>query len=292
MSFGSPYFTLPEFTYHKPKTLREALELLDTYKDEAKVMAGGVGLIAFMKERLMSPSHVIDIKEIPELKSVEYKEGVGLKIGAAVTLSELETNEIIKKKYTALYQAIKEAADPIIRNRATLVGNICEALPWVDGPIPLIAYNAKVEVKSLNNVRLIPVSDFIKGPVEIDLAPNEIATSIHVPDLPPESKSIFLKFNTGSEFALATMAAHVVGNLKPREVCLVYGAVSTKPVRASEAERIILTSENIGEAIVEAAEKASQEIDVVSDVLASEDYRRHLIKVLTINALKNIFEVS
>lgn len=292
MSFGAPYFTLPEFTYHKPKTLKESLQLLEEYGDEARVMAGGVGLVAFMKERLISPSHVIDIKEIPELKSIEYRKGIGLRIGAAVTLSELEKNEVIREKYVALYQAIKGAADPIIRNRATLVGNVCEALPWVDCPIPLIAYDAKVEIVSLSNVREVPVSEFIKGPVEIDLAPSEVVASIRVPDPPTGSRSLFLKFNRGSEFALVTTAAYVVGGTEPREARLVYGAVSTKPARAHRAENIIVEGGNTMEAIIAAASKASEEVDAVSDVLASEDYRRHLIKILTINALKNILEVG
>jgi len=292
MSFGAPYLTLPEFTYHKPKSLKEALELLNGFRDEAKVMAGGVGLIAFMKERLMMPNHVIDIKDIPELRSIEYKKGEGLKIGATVTMSELEKHDIVREKYVALHQAVKIAADPIIRNRATLVGNICEALPWVDGPIPLIAFNAELEVMSVDNVRRIPISEFIKGPVEISLEPNEMVAFIYLPDPAPEAKSLFMKFRTGSEYALATVAAYVLDSEKPRDVRLVYGAVSTKPVRAYEAEKVLLSCRDVGEAIILAAEKASKEIDVVSDLLASEDYRRHLVKLLTINVLRKIFEVS
>ncbi len=292
MSFGAPYLTLPEFTYHKPKSLKEALQLLNEFRDEAKVMAGGVGLIAFMKERLLAPNHVIDIKDIPELKIIEYRKGEGLKIGATVTMSEIEKHDIVREKYVALHQAVKAGSDPIIKNRATLVGNICEAIPWVDGPVPLIAYNAELEIMSVDNVRRMPVSEFIKGPVEISLEPNEIVTSVYLPDLPPEAKSLFMKFNTGSEFALATLAAYVNDSKKPRDARLVYGAVSTKPVRAYEAEKIILTNKNISEAVILAAEKASKEIDVISDVLATEDYRRHLVKLLTINVLSRIFEVG
>lgn len=292
MSFGAPYLTLPEFTYHKPKSLKEALQLLNEFRDEAKVMAGGVGLIAFMKERLLAPNHVIDIKDIPELRVIEYRKGEGLKIGATVTMSEIEKHDVVREKYVALHQAVKAGSDPIIRNRATLVGNICEAIPWVDGPIPLIAYNAELEIMSADNVRRIPVSEFIKGPVEISLEPSEIVTSVYIPDPPPEAKTLFMKFNAGSEFALATLAAYVIDSKKPRDARLVYGAVSTKPVRAYEAEKVILTSKNINEAIILAAEKASKEIDVISDVLASEDYRRHLVKLLTINVLSRIFEVG
>ncbi|MEN2974434.1 MAG: xanthine dehydrogenase family protein subunit M [Candidatus Caldarchaeales archaeon] len=290
MSFGSPYFTLPEFTYHKPKTLSEVLELLERYGDEAKILAGGVGLIPFMKERLISPTHVIDIKEISELKKLEYRRGEGLTIGATITFSELESYQIVREKYKALYQAVKIASDSIIRNRATLVGNICEAIPWVDGPPPLIAYDAEVEIRSLDKVRRVLVADFIKGPVETDLKPGEIVTSIKIPDIPDDARSGFIKFNTGSEFALATISAYLVMKKEKRDVRLVYGAISTKPIRAFEAEKILQGEDDIRNLIRLAAVKASEEVEVVSDVLASEEYRRHLVKVLTMKILMDLVE--
>lgn len=288
MSFGSPYFTLPEFTYHKPKTLREALELLEKYGEDAKILAGGVGLIPFMKERLVSPAHVIDIKGIEELKKLEYKRGEGLTIGATITFSELEAYPILREKYKALYQAVKVASDSIVRNRATLVGNVCEAIPWVDTPSPLIAYGAELEIRSLDKVRRVPVSEFIKGPVEIDLEPVEIVTSIHIPDIRDEAKSGFLKFNTGSEFALVNIAAYLLLTEKKREVRLVYGAISTRPIRAFQAEKILSGEGEIKNLILQAAIKASEEVEVLSDVLASEEYRRHLIRVLTIRLLTDL----
>lgn len=288
MSFGSPYFTLPEFTYHRPKTLREALELLEKYSDEAKILAGGVGLIPFMKERLVSPTHIIDIKMIPELKKLEYRKSEGLTIGATVTFSELESYQVLRDKYKALYQAVKLASDSIVRNRATLVGNICEAIPWVDSPPPLIAYGAELEIRSIDRVRKIQVADFIKGPVEIDLDPREIVTSVRIPDIPDGAKSGFLKFNAGSEFALVNIAAYLSISNEKKDVRIVYGAISTKPVRAFEAEKILLKEGDIRNLIPEAALKASEEVEVLSDVLASEEYRRHLIRTLTMKLLTDI----
>ncbi|HMD79379.1 MAG TPA: FAD binding domain-containing protein, partial [Nitrososphaerales archaeon] len=124
MSFGSPYVTLPDFTYHRPKSLEEALGLLKEYGDEAKVMGGGVGLIAFMKERLMSPTHVIDIKDLVELKQVSQVRGKGLSVGAAVTLAGLLESGVLAGGYGVLREAIARIADPMIRSRATLVGNL------------------------------------------------------------------------------------------------------------------------------------------------------------------------
>ncbi len=288
MSFGSPWFTLPEFTYHKPKTLKEALELLDKYGEEAKVMAGGVGLLAFMKERLMAPSHVIDLKGVPELGQAIYKEGEGLTIGATVTLNELARYGPLKK-FGALHDAVRDIADPIIRNRATLVGNLCEAIPWVDTPPALIALGAEVEIRSLKGERRVPVKDFIKGPVEIDLEPGELVTAVHVPEPRRNSRSRFIKYNTGSEFALVSVAANVVmDGGRVRDVSLVYGAVSSTPQVAVKAADALKSAEKPWEVLDEVGRIASEEVEAVSDVLASEEYRRHLIRVLTLRVLREV----
>jgi len=288
VSFGAPYFTLPEFTYHKPKTLREALELLEKHGEEAKVMAGGVGLIAFMKERLMAPSHVVDIKSIPELKSIEHKEGEGLSIGAAVTLDEVASTPLVRERFTALHDAARNAADAIIRRRATLVGNLCEAIPWVDSPPALIALGAEVEVASIGGGRRIPVERFIKGPVEIDLNPGELVVRVRVPDPPKQARSMFIKYNAGSEFALVNVAGYVVFDGVVKDVRLVYGAIGPTPQRASKAEEVLKRNGDLRDLITEAAEVASDTLEPSSDVLASEEYRRHIIKTITVRILREL----
>ena len=179
MSFGSPYVTLPDFAYHRPRTLDETLSLLREHGDEAKVMGGGVGLIAFMKERLMSPAHVIDVKDVEELRQIEVVGG-DLRIGAAVTLAQLLKEGVLKRDYTVLHEALSRVADPMIRRRATLVGNLCEAIPWVDSPPALIALDASVEIAGPEGRRGVSVSSFIKGPVDIDLGPREMVTAVSI----------------------------------------------------------------------------------------------------------------
>ena len=196
MSFGSPYLTLPEFEYHRPETIDEVIELLQKYGGDAAVMAGGVGLLAFMKERLVSPAHVIDIKGVKQLRQTKYTAGESIRIGASVTLSELAANDVLRTKFPALHNAASWIADSIIRERATLVGNLCEAIPWVDSPAALIALEAKVEIAGSQGTRSVNVEDFIRGPVEIDINPGEFVTGVMVPDV-PSRKSAFDKFNTG-----------------------------------------------------------------------------------------------
>ena len=289
MSFGSPYFTLPEFTYHHPNNLEEAMRLLKTHGEEAKVMGGGVGLLAFMKERLMSPAHVIDIKGIRELKELKYTSGIGLSIGACVTLAEVAQSDAVKHHYTALHEAVSGAADPMIRGRATLVGNLCEAIPWVDSPPALIALGGAVRVNGPRGGREVDLGNFIRGPVDIDLQPDELVTHLVLSESPPSRGSTFQKFSAGSEFSVASVAASVVLGRR-REVRLVYGGVSSTPLRSLEAEKVVAEGE-VSEAMIQkAAHVASRSVECVSDVLASTDYRRHLVQVLTTKALKRVFE--
>ncbi len=285
MSFGSPYVTLPDFAYHRPKSLDEALALLKEHGEEAKVMGGGVGLIAFMKERLMSPAHVIDVKEVPELRQVRHVPGKGLSIGAAVSIKELLEGGTLRG-YAVLEEALARVADPMIRSRATLAGNLCEAIPWVDSPPALIALGASVEIAGTGGTREVPVSGFIRGPVDIDLNPGEIVTGIMLPD-PKGTLSAFEKFTAGSEFSLASVAVALAGGGRKRSVAMVYGAVSSTPVRCAEAEQAVadgLTPANVRRA----ADMASEKVECVDDVLASAAYRRHLVKVITTRVLRRM----
>ncbi len=283
MSFGSPYTTLPDFTYHAPKSLDEALELLRAHGEEAKLMGGGVGLMAFMKERLMSPSHVVDVKGIQELRSVHPTQGGGLRIGAAVTLSDLLEEGKLGREYSVLREAISRVADPMIRRRATLVGNLCEAIPWVDTPPALMALGATVEAMGAGGNRRIPVAGFIRGPVDIDLGPLEIVTAVEIPGAQAR-EGAFEKFTAGSEFSLASVAVVVTNNGRKRVPTVVYGAVNSTPARSTEVEDEI--RDGISPASIRrASQVASEKVECMDDVLASSAYRKHLVKVITTKAL-------
>jgi len=282
MSFGSPYTTLPDFEYHNPKTLDEALALLKEYGDEAKLMGGGIGLIAFMKERLMSPAHVIDLKGVEELKAVRRIPGEGLWIGAAVTLSELLDGKL-GEEYAVLQEAIARIADPMIRRRATLVGNFCEAIPWVDTPPALMAMDASVEIAGVGGSRSVPISSFIRGPVDVDLGPTEIVTAVVIPDAKGRVGA-FEKFTGGSEFSLASVAVVVSGQGKSKSVRAIYGAVNSTPIRCTDVEDQIRDGITVG-TIRKAGQVASEKVECVDDVLASSNYRKHLVKVITTKAL-------
>ncbi len=280
MSFGSPYFTLPEFTYLRARRIEEVLQLLEEKGEDARLLAGGVGLISFMKERLVSPSIVIDIKGIEELRGIKL-EGSKISIGACTTLQEISENELIRKEIPALHQASGEAADIAIRGRATIGGNVCEAIPWVDMPVALLALDADIHLLSRRGERMLKVGNFLKGMLETDLRQNELVTKFTVPT--PKRRSIFRKYAKGSEFAIASISICVDG-----EVRVVYGSVAPTPVRCKEVEQII-EREGISESSIRKASKVAREsVECMDDVLASSAYRKHIVGILTASALKEI----
>jgi carbon-monoxide dehydrogenase medium subunit len=242
-----------------------------------------------MKERLVSPTQVIDIKGVKQLRQLKYESGRGLTIGACVTLADLAESDVVKERYTALHEAVSRAADPMIRGRATLVGNLCEAIPWVDSPPALIALDASVEIVGAGGKRNVSAEAFIKGPVEIDVQPGEFVSYLRLPEAPNLQTSTFHKFSAGAEFSLVNVAAAVVLE-KKRRARLVYGGVGPTPVRSSEAEKVVADEEVTEASINKAAQVAGETVECVSDVLASSDYRRHLVQVLTMRALRRIFE--
>jgi len=290
MSFGSSYLTLPDFEYLKPRSLQETLQLLDEHKDEAKVFAGGIGLFAFMKERLVDPHWVIDIKAIPELQTLKDEGTKGLRIGATVTMAELHRFEPLKEKYKALRDCISLLSDPVLRNRSTIVGDICEALPYVDGPTPLMIFDAEVEAASTKGSRSIPITEFIRGVAETALEPNELVTAVHLMAPPENSKSLFLKHTSSSEFSIASVAALCANPSKPdaRTVRFAYGADSPAPARVRETEELFKKKAPISQLIDEAVEVIKKNAEPMSDALAKAEYRSHMLEILSIKAFRQL----
>ncbi len=290
MSFGSPYLTLPDFQYLKPKSLEETLRLLDEHKDEAKVFAGGVGLFAFMKERLVEPRWVVDIKGIAELQALKDDGSKGLTIGATVTMNQLLDFEPLKEKYKALRDCISLLSDPVLRNRSTLLGDVCEALPFVDGPTPLLIFDAEIEAASVKGRRRIPMTEFIKGVAEIALEPDELAVAVHLKAPPENSKSLFLKHKSSSQFSIANVAALCANPSRPesRTLRLAYGAVAPTPKRVHEIEELFRRKTPVQQLIAEAVNVIKRTADPMTDVLAKAEYRSHILEVLSIKAFRRL----
>jgi CO/xanthine dehydrogenase FAD-binding subunit len=281
---------LPKFEYYAPASLSEALGLLAKYDGKARVFAGGTDLLVSMKKREILPEHLISLKGIPELKGVHYDQKEGMKIGALVTLGELEHSKIVQDNFCVLWDAAQVMASPQIRSLGTIGGNLCSAAPSADTAPPLIVLDASVEIVSTKGKRKVLVENFFKGPGESVLNPDEILTQILIPHLLKKSSGAYLKLMRRAAMDLAQVGVAVCLSFdSEKRICrgakIALGAAGSTPIRVSKAEQILLNKE-MSEALgKEAGKIAAQEASPRSSIRASKEYRREMIEVLTKRAV-------
>lgn len=277
------------FDYHEPTTLDAAVALLGRVDGRASVLAGGTDLLVEIKEGLRRVDHVVNIKRIPDLAGLRYDDAAGLRIGALTTARAVETSPIVHAHYPNLAQAVSQLGSIQVRNRATVAGNICRASPSADTPPPLIADGATIRLYGPDGERSLPLEDFFVGPGKTVLGPGELVVELLVPRPPPATGQVYLKHGRRQAMELATVGVAVTLTLLG-DVCqsarIVLGAVAPTPMRARAAEAQ-LTGHALDEArILTAAEAAMGEARPISDVRASAEYRREMVRVLTQRAVR------
>ena len=226
------------FEYHRPASLGDAVALLSRLGDDAKILAGGQSLIPLMKLRLATPRHVVDITRIAGLASIAERDGM-LAIGALVRESDLEASDVIRQRYLILFDTCKVVADPLVRNLATIGGNLAHGDPANDHPATMLALGAEVVAVSPRGERRLPVAGLFTGPLTTALAPNEILTEIRLPVPPPRSGGAYLKMERKvGDFATAAVAVQVT--LADAGTCAAVGIgltnVGATPIKARRAE--------------------------------------------------------
>jgi len=280
---------LPKFEYHSPTSLSEALDLLAKYDGKGSVLAGGTDLLVSMKKREVLPEHLISLKGLAELKGI-HDEKEGMKIGALVTLGEIEHSKTIQDKFRVLWDAAQVMASRQIRNLGTIGGNLCSAQPSADTAPPLIVLNASVEIISPKGKRKVLVENFFKGPGESHLKPGEILTQILIPHPLKKSGGAYFKLMRRAAMDLAQVGiAACLSFDSEKRVCtgarIALGAVGLTPIRALKAEQILLNKELNETVGKEAGKIAAQEANPRSSLRASKEYRRAMIEVLTKRAV-------
>ncbi len=283
------------FEYYEPETLSEAVSLLGRHNGQASVLAGGTDLLIEIKEQIRSPDYVINIKKIPGLDHLTYEDPVGLRIGALATARAVETFPVAIDKYAGLAQAVKELGSIQVRNRATVVGNICRASPSADTPPPLIADGATVTIFGPKGERELPLEDFFTGPGQTVLGYDEIVKELAVPSPLPRAGKVYIKHGRRKAMELATVGVAVSLSLVG-EVCdriqIVLGAVAPTPMRARSAEYALRGTVIDEKAIEAAARAAMEESHPISDVRSSAEYRREMVKVLTRRAVRGALDIA
>jgi len=276
------------FDYHAPKTLSEAVGLLERYRDEAKVLSGGQSLLPLLKLRLAQVAHVVDIGRVPGLEYIKEEKGF-LKIGGRTRESTLERSELIRGKYPILADTTAVIADPLVRNLATVGGNLAHGDPANDHPATMLALGAEVVATGPKGERTIPIDKFFTGLFTTALAPDEILTEIKIPIPPPRSGGAYVKLERKvGDFATAASAAQLTlgKNGQVERVGLALTNAGPKPVKATRAEQYLQGKQPDDEAIAEAARLASQDCDPTADRRGSVEYKREMARVLSARALK------
>jgi carbon-monoxide dehydrogenase medium subunit len=282
-----------DFEYFSARTLREALTLLNEYGNECKIIAGGQSLLILMRTGLVAPEYLIDIKGVSELSYIEPDTEGGLRIGALTTHRAIERSPAMKDGYRVLAEMEHRLASVQTRNWGTIGGNVCHADPAGDPTSVLIALNATVSTASLAGHRNMPVENFCLDFFETALAPGELLTEIQLPPVPPHTGTAYTKFNI-IESDQATVAVAVSlsldsGQERCEDVRIVLGACAPTQIRAKQAEEV-LRGKKITETLFrKAGHVASQEAEPISDISASEEYRRELVKVLVPRVGKEAF---
>ncbi|MEM2192255.1 MAG: xanthine dehydrogenase family protein subunit M [Candidatus Hadarchaeales archaeon] len=283
---------MTKFDYHRPSTVEEAVGLLEMYGEEAKVFAGGTDLFVLMRDRILRPKHVVDLKGVKELGEISYSERAGLRIGATATLAQLLKSEIVKEKFHVLWDAARVLADPILRQRATLVGNICNASPAADTAPALLVLNAEVEVAGKAGVRRVPIRQFFVGVKRTIVGPNELVTAVIIPEPPKGSVGRYLKWGRtrGEDLAIVGVALLVADG--GRDVRIALSSVYKTPILIEEVGKIFREEGPVEEKIKKAVETVRAKISPISDVRASREYRLHMAGVLVERGLKELLGVK
>jgi len=278
------------FDYHAPQTLEEALSLLQSHAEsgEAKVLSGGQSLLPLLKLRLGSAGHLVDIGRIPGLEYVK-EEGGFLKIGGRTRESALERSELVQGKYPLLAETAAVIADPLVRNLATVGGNLAHGDPANDHPATMLAYRAEVVATGPGGTRTIPIDDFFLGLFATALAPDEILTEIRIPIPPARSGGAYVKLERKvGDFA--TAAAAVQLTLKASGEVDTVGIALTNagptPIRAADAEQFLTGQAPTDERLAEAAKRAAAAAAPGADRRGQVEYKREMARVLTGRALK------
>ena len=282
------------FRYYAPTSVEEALALLAEHGDEAKVLAGGQSLIPTMNFRLAQPAVLVDLNNIAELFYIRPNGDGGLRIGAMTRQAQVERDPLVAERAPLVHETMPHIAHPQIRNRGTFGGSIAHADPAAELPAVSVALGGRFLARSQGGERWIPAQEFFWGLFTTALEPDELLVEIELPPMPPHTGWAFHEVaRRHGDYALVGVAALVT--LDEAGACeqarLVYLGVGDGPVEAQQAADVLRGQAPTPEAIRAAAETAaSADIDPVSDIHASAEFRRHLAKVLARRALEQAVE--
>lgn len=285
---------LPKFEYVAAKSLEEAANLTVEMGGKCMVMAGGTDVIPLLKDRVVEPEYIVDLKTIEGLDELQYVPGEGLRVGALTKLRAIETSDVVKKELTALADAAHYVASTQIRCKGTMVGNICNASPSADTASILLVMKAVVKtVRADGPGRDIPIDEFFTGVKKTSLEKGELVKGVFIPELKPGEGAAYHKHavRKAMDLAIIGVAAWVkIGGGKIADCRIAVGGAATTPFRALDAEKLLIGNACTEDLIEKAAVAAAEACKPISDVRASAEYRTDMVRVFTKRSLKKAFE--
>ncbi|MGZ5382462.1 MAG: FAD binding domain-containing protein [Acidimicrobiia bacterium] len=276
------------FDYQRPATLDEAAQMLAAHGRDVRVLAGGTDLVAWLRDEAVAPDLLVDIKNIDGLDQI-VDEGDALSIGSLVTFTDLINSDLVSTRLPVVSEMSATVGSTGIRNRATLVGNICSAVPSCDAGPVLLVYGAVVHTMSTAGSRQILIDDWFLGPRQTALAPGEIVTRVVVPAPAGGHGAAYLRLSRyeGEDLAQASVAILAPPDHRFR---IAFGAVAAKPMRARRIETLLEGKALDSALVAEAMALVSEEISPITDIRATKEFRLRMAEVMLQRGLQAAVE--
>ncbi len=276
---------LPKFVFHEPRDISEACKMISELNGSSKIIAGGTDILVNMKKGLLSPKYLVSVAKIAGMSEIEPGNGT-ISIGAHLIVAKLAEFDIIRTKLPSLAKAASVLGSPLIRNRATIGGNIVTARPAADLPPPLLAMGAKVKLESAKGAREVALDDFFTGPGATVMKPDEILSRIIVTEMPPFTGNDYIKLGhrKALEIAIAAVASRITldgpnGTIK--EARIILSSVAPKAIHAVSAEKALIGEKPTEALVKKAAQLAGTDCSPITDIRGGAGYRCAMIEVLT-----------
>jgi carbon-monoxide dehydrogenase medium subunit len=284
------------FDYHAPTSLEETFDLLNTYGEDAHLMAGGTALVLLLQQGLLQPGHVVGLQKVGELQGVRRLDQGGLQIRAMTTHRQAEKAAEVQAYCPALVENFSHVATIRIRNQGTVGGNLAHADPAQDPPPMLIALDGQAVIASRQDERRVPLDEFFVDYFETALQPGEVLVSIELPPLPAGTRVTYKKFlpRTQDDYATVSVAAalRVGADNTCQDVRVALGAAATTPVHARNVENALRGQRLDAQKIKDAAALVREEVDPLDDLRGSAAYKREMARVWTQRALQELLDAS
>lgn len=285
---------LPSFDYVQARTPDQVVSLLGEHGEAARLLMGGTDLLPGLRNGLLCPRVVIDVKDLPGMRDIVYDPTQGLTVGAAVTMNQLVYHLDVQAHYPLLAEAAGAVASYQIRNRATLGGNLCNASPCADTAPVTLVLGAEFVLQGPTGQRYVPASQFFLGPGRTVLQAGEMMTAVRFPPSPARAAARYLKLGRCRSGDIALVGVAVFGFPNGKGSAYSFriglGSVAPTPIRATEAEQVLSSSPPGDDTFALAAERAMAAASPITDVRGSADYQRAMVRTLTLRGLRAVWQ--